>query len=67
MDREFLAAVGPAATNYLLRRWAEDNWPEAAARWGPAYPIATGRSLQDYRDVAAPLSHWPRLGRAART
>ncbi len=50
IDREFLGAV-PRPANYLLRRWAETNWPEAAARWGPAAPIATGRSLQDYRDL----------------
>src|SRR5215204_144513 len=35
-----------------LRGRPEDNWPEAAAKWGPAYPIETGRSLQDYRDLA---------------
>ena len=51
MDREFLAS-STRPDNYLLRRWAEDNWPEAADRWGPAYPVAAGRSLQDYRDVA---------------
>ena len=51
VDREFLAS-STRPDNYLLRRWAEDNWPEAADRWGPAYPVATGRSLQDYRDVA---------------
>ncbi|HEY7634762.1 MAG TPA: peptidylprolyl isomerase [Gemmatimonadales bacterium] len=51
VDRDFLQA-SQAPTDYLLRRWAEDNWPEAAHRWGPAYPIATGRTLQDYRDVA---------------
>ena len=51
VDREFLGSTGRPA-DYLVRRWAEDNWPEAAARWGPAFPIATGRSLQDYRDVA---------------
>ncbi len=51
VDREFLAAV-PRQANYLLRRWAEDNWPEASGQWGPAYPAATGRSLQDYRDLA---------------
>lgn len=50
-DREFLETV-PRPANYLLRRWAEANWPEAANRWGPAYPVATGRTLQDYRDVA---------------
>jgi len=51
VDREFLGSVSRPA-NYLLRRWAEANWPAAAARWGPAHPITTGRSLQDYRDLA---------------
>jgi cyclophilin family peptidyl-prolyl cis-trans isomerase len=51
VDREFLGTV-PRPTNYLLRRWAETNWPEAASRWGPSYPVATGRTLQDYREVA---------------
>jgi cyclophilin family peptidyl-prolyl cis-trans isomerase/HEAT repeat protein len=50
VDREFLATTSRPA-NYLLRRWAEDNWPEAAARWGPAYPLETGRAAQDYRDL----------------
>jgi cyclophilin family peptidyl-prolyl cis-trans isomerase/HEAT repeat protein len=51
VDRYFLQSSQPP-TDYLLRRWAEDNWPEAARRWGAAYPITTGRTLQDYRDVA---------------
>jgi len=50
VDREFLPAAS-RPENYLLRRWAEDNWPELAQRWGPAFPIATGRTLQDYRDI----------------
>lgn len=50
-DREFLGAI-PRPASYLQRRWAEENWPEAAARWGSAYPVETGRSLQDYRDLA---------------
>ena len=50
VDNEFLRQ-SPRPTNYLLRRWAEDYWPEAAARWGSAYPLETGRSLQDYRDL----------------
>jgi cyclophilin family peptidyl-prolyl cis-trans isomerase len=28
------------------------NWPEASKRWGPGYPIATGRTLEDYRELA---------------
>jgi len=51
VEAEFLRSA-PRPASYLLRRWAEDNWPEAAAKWGPAYPIDTGRSLQDYRDLA---------------
>ncbi|HEY3013445.1 MAG TPA: HEAT repeat domain-containing protein [Gemmatimonadales bacterium] len=51
VDREFLQSV-PRPANYLLRRWAEANWSEASERWGPAYPVATGRTLQDYRELA---------------
>ena len=50
VDREFLSTV-PRPSNYLIRRWAESKWPAASERWGSAYPIATGRTLQDYRDV----------------
>jgi cyclophilin family peptidyl-prolyl cis-trans isomerase/HEAT repeat protein len=50
VDREFLQPT-PRPADYLLRRWAEENWPEAAAKWGPAFPIATGRSTQEYRDL----------------
>jgi cyclophilin family peptidyl-prolyl cis-trans isomerase/HEAT repeat protein len=50
VDGEFLAGSARPA-DYLIRRWAEDHWPEAARRWGPAYPITTGRSLEDYRDL----------------
>ena len=64
VDREFLQGAARPA-NYLVRRWAEDNWPEAAARWGPSHPIATGRSLQEYRDLGAPLPHGARLAGAA--
>ncbi len=60
VEDEFLRQT-PRPPNYLLRRWAEENWAEAEARWGPAHPIETGRSLQDYRDlvrqfIAAPDS-----------
>ncbi len=36
----------------VIRRWAETAWPEAADRWGPAVPIETGRTLEDYRQLA---------------
>jgi cyclophilin family peptidyl-prolyl cis-trans isomerase/HEAT repeat protein len=51
VDADFLKSTR-RPENYLLRRWAEDNWPEAAGQWGPAHPIVTGRSIQDYRDLA---------------
>lgn len=51
IDRETLAAL-PVPEDYLIRRWAEDNWPAAAEAWGSAYPIRTGRTLEDYRDIA---------------
>ena len=41
----------PRQGNYLLRGWAEDNWPELATQWGPVSPISTGRNPQDYRDI----------------
>lgn len=41
-----------APERYVVRQWARDGWPEAAARWAPAHPIRTGRTLQDYREIA---------------
>ncbi len=51
VETEFLSRTA-RPTSYLLRRWAEASWPEAARRWGPAYPVETGRTLQDYREIA---------------
>jgi cyclophilin family peptidyl-prolyl cis-trans isomerase len=42
----------PRADDYLVRRLAAEKLPDAAARWGPMAPIATGRTLADYRAVA---------------
>jgi len=47
----FVARV-PRPDDYLVRRLAGEKLPEAAARWGPVAPIATGRTLADYRAVA---------------
>src|SRR5438034_1238368 len=47
----FVARV-PRADDYLVRRLAAERLPDAADGWGPAAPIATGRSVEDYRDVA---------------
>src|SRR5207248_349028 len=41
----------PRADDYQARRLAAEKLPDAAARWGPAAPIETGRSLDDYRAV----------------
>ena len=34
VDREALDRL-PRPADYLIRRWAESNWPAAARRWGP--------------------------------
>ena len=50
MARDFLGrTVRPS--NYVIRLWAESGWPAAASRWGPAFPIQTNRTLQDYREI----------------
>jgi cyclophilin family peptidyl-prolyl cis-trans isomerase/HEAT repeat protein len=38
--------------DYLVRRLAADTLPDTRDAWGPVLPIATGRTLADYRDVA---------------
>jgi cyclophilin family peptidyl-prolyl cis-trans isomerase/HEAT repeat protein len=42
----------PRADDYLVRRLAAERFPDAAQAWGPASPIATGKTDADYRDVA---------------
>jgi cyclophilin family peptidyl-prolyl cis-trans isomerase len=44
-----------APDDYVVRRWAEENWPAAALHWGAAYPVRTGRTLEEYRDVVRGL------------
>ena len=46
-----LLATAPRADDYLVRRLAAERLPDAAERWGPAVPIATGRGPEDYRDA----------------
>ena len=50
VDQEFVPSA-PRPDDYVVRRWAEESWPELALRWGRSSPIATGRSAQDYRDL----------------
>src|SRR5947208_2667559 len=45
------AARAARHDDYAVRRLAAEKLPDAAARWGPAAPIATGRSLDDYRAI----------------
>jgi cyclophilin family peptidyl-prolyl cis-trans isomerase len=51
VEDRFLARV-PPSTDYLVKRAAEERFPEAAQRWGSPTPVATGRSLEDYRGIA---------------
>jgi cyclophilin family peptidyl-prolyl cis-trans isomerase/HEAT repeat protein len=54
--RDFLAAV-PRSGDYLVRRAVADGFGAATARqyWGDVYPVETGRSAADYRDLATRL------------
>ncbi|HRP08206.1 MAG TPA: peptidylprolyl isomerase [Gemmatimonadales bacterium] len=35
-----------------LRATAQRGFPSLAARWGPVWPVETGKSMQDYRELA---------------
>ncbi|HEU5170962.1 MAG TPA: peptidylprolyl isomerase, partial [Gemmatimonadales bacterium] len=65
VERRFLAATS-APPSYLLRRWAAERWPAAAARWGRALPLETRRGSAEYRDIVrrrrlgAPAGRRPR-------
>ena len=48
---KFVSAV-TRPTDYLVRRLAADTVPDTRDAWGPPTPLATGRTLADYRDVA---------------
>lgn len=54
VEKTFIAVV-PPSPNYLLRAWAETNWPALAQVWGPAYPLNPTRSPQEYREFARRL------------
>ncbi|MGH7521731.1 MAG: peptidylprolyl isomerase [Gemmatimonadales bacterium] len=56
---KFIAAV-PRPDDYLVRRLAADTLPDTRDAWGAVLPIATGRTLADYRDVARRWL-WPAL------
>ncbi len=45
----------PSNDDYLVRRTAEQQLPDAAKRWGPVFPVSTGRSMSDYRDLVREL------------
>jgi cyclophilin family peptidyl-prolyl cis-trans isomerase/HEAT repeat protein len=51
VERDFLDMV-PRPQSYLIRQWAEASWPAAAERWGETFPVETGRTLEDYRELA---------------
>jgi len=54
--QSFLAVV-PRSGDYLVRRAVADGFGAAEAQqyWGDVYPVETGRSIADYRDVVARL------------
>jgi cyclophilin family peptidyl-prolyl cis-trans isomerase/HEAT repeat protein len=54
VEDRFLTAVEPS-DDYLIRRAAAERLPIAADRWGPAYPVVTGRAIGDYREIVRRL------------
>jgi cyclophilin family peptidyl-prolyl cis-trans isomerase/HEAT repeat protein len=54
VEEQFLSRV-PTCDDYLVRRAAEEHLPAATGRWGPAFPMETGRQLEDYRDIVRRL------------
>ncbi len=62
LERQALAGIR-APEDYLIRRWAEESWPAAAAAWGAAYPIDTHRTKEDYRAIARRYLIGPTDGR----
>jgi len=56
---KFVAVVA-RPDDYLVRRLAADTLPDTRDAWGAVLPIATGRTIADYRDVARRWL-WPAL------
>jgi len=48
---QFVSAT-PRPEDYLVRRLAADTLPDTRDGWGSVLPIATGRTMADYRDIA---------------
>ena len=53
VERSFLASV-PRSADYLVRRAVAERFGEEthARYWGDVLPIETGRSVEDYREIA---------------
>jgi cyclophilin family peptidyl-prolyl cis-trans isomerase/HEAT repeat protein len=54
VEDRFVARV-PTCDDYLVREAAARSLPAAARVWGPAFPVETARTLEDYREIARRL------------
>ncbi len=54
VEDRFVSRV-PSCDSYLVRAAAGRGLPAAARQWGPAFPLATGRTLEDYREIVRRL------------
>ena len=45
----------PQSFPSLYKAWAESRWDLLSQRWGASVPVATGRTLEDYRSVTRHL------------
>jgi cyclophilin family peptidyl-prolyl cis-trans isomerase len=50
-EQEILAGLA-VPESYLLRRWAEENWPALSRNWGGPFPLQAGTTMEDYREIA---------------
>lgn len=50
-DRAAINGI-PRPADYLIRQWAEEHWSTLSQIWGPGFPIQTGRTMEDYRELA---------------
>lgn len=65
LQREFIPQA-PRPDDYVLRRWAKQNWPELSQHWGAPHPIAAGHDDQWYQSIVRRFLLGSRAERAPR-
>jgi cyclophilin family peptidyl-prolyl cis-trans isomerase len=65
LGKDFIDST-PRPSEFLLRRWAAEHWPDLARRWEPLLPVGTGRDPAYYQSLARrflwdPKQAYPRV------